>query len=646
MQQSEAPNKTTIPFSNTGGKNTIPVTSQIGIKDGAASYEDGFPPLTRTALASGGVPPSGLDMNGILNELSERLRWSQIGGAYLFDAAYAAEIGGYPVGTKLLMSDLSGFWISTANNNTTDPDGVSSANWKAEYFVKDIVSPKDFGAVGDGVTDDTTAIQNAINASYGKTLYIPVGNYKVNSNDVYLSVTDNIRIIAEGAVFLSQTCPSIKVDSSEYLELTGLTIDVDAAATTNPGYTQPFPLFVTGLTDRVIINNVTVNNSKSGAIAIYGSSNLELSGCTTYRSGDNGIYIFGCSNGLVQGCTVREDGVVSAYTRGIIAQQSSNIRFIGNAVYDSVASITGMGIQLMGCTGSVASNNSITNCKIGISFQPTEDAGTANVAAADADLYLYNGVYTRNSIISDNTIYNCTTGIAGLQGSVGATNGKLNYGINTICNNIVVDSSFGIDIIGSEITVQDNYVKYCQNAGLRVRDDCSNIKLVRNVLNQCNIANVGFRPLYFDDSTTNSGLYLQSNATDINTNLAYVITRGSNVTCVNQLQDGLMSDYDVSAWLLTINGSNVVTATNIKDPSQTATVSYVATDLINISALTPDSEDQTFISAVFTAQTGLNVNPARGMVYNNSGTRYLAMVDGSAKVELKNNTILALFINR
>ena len=58
MQLINAPGKLVLPFANAGAKNTIPTASQIGIVAGAASLTDGFPPLTRTPLAAGGVPPS------------------------------------------------------------------------------------------------------------------------------------------------------------------------------------------------------------------------------------------------------------------------------------------------------------------------------------------------------------------------------------------------------------------------------------------------------------------------------------------------------------------------------------------------------------------------------------------------------------
>lgn len=59
-----------------------------------------------------------------------------------------------------------------------------------------VVSVKDYGAKGDGTTDDRAALQAALDAAAGRTLLIPPGDYLVNSR---LILPANIRIVGYGA---------------------------------------------------------------------------------------------------------------------------------------------------------------------------------------------------------------------------------------------------------------------------------------------------------------------------------------------------------------------------------------------------------------------------------------------------------------
>jgi len=131
MQINNAPEKSATAFAQSGSKNTIPEASQIGISHGAASFTDGFPPLTMTPLAAGGVPPYGQDFNGILHFLSNAIRWSQMGAGYSFDTVFAEAIGGYPKGAVIRSDDGLTLWQSQEDNNTNNPNIDASNNWLA-----------------------------------------------------------------------------------------------------------------------------------------------------------------------------------------------------------------------------------------------------------------------------------------------------------------------------------------------------------------------------------------------------------------------------------------------------------------------------------------------------------------------------------
>lgn len=62
--------------------------------------------------------------------------------------------------------------------------GTGAVTRTAQAKMRDVVSVKDFGAVGDGVADDTAAIQAAINwasANHKPIVYIPCGQYKIST---------------------------------------------------------------------------------------------------------------------------------------------------------------------------------------------------------------------------------------------------------------------------------------------------------------------------------------------------------------------------------------------------------------------------------------------------------------------------------
>lgn len=130
MLSSSVPVKFPIPFGNGAGAGfirQIPTPSQIGIQAGAASLTDGFPPLNFQPEESGGVPPFGEDVNGILHQCSSWGQWVSAGGPVVYDPIFAVAIGGYPKGAVLMSSSLTFEWLNQTEGNTTNPDSVAAS---------------------------------------------------------------------------------------------------------------------------------------------------------------------------------------------------------------------------------------------------------------------------------------------------------------------------------------------------------------------------------------------------------------------------------------------------------------------------------------------------------------------------------------
>lgn len=126
-----------------------------------------------------------------------------------------------------------------------------------------------FGAVGNGVADDTTAIQATINAvSAGGVVYLPVGTYKISAAlTVFTGVTlcgagDNETVITQ----TSTTAHAISGVDIGYVTLTNLRLNGPASGTgTGIKFT------------RSVAGNIPYLNIKNVTIYQFGVDGIELS---------------------------------------------------------------------------------------------------------------------------------------------------------------------------------------------------------------------------------------------------------------------------------------------------------------------------------------------------------------------------------
>jgi hypothetical protein len=185
--------------------------------------------------------------------------------------------------------------------------GSGAAARTVESKLRESVSVKDFGAVGDGVADDTAAIQAAIDAvSSGASIALPSGNYLVSGVLTYgskfinwvcgnalingtvpsLSLTGAVSYTTSKTTRIEQRSGSSSSDialiynyrNANYTGGTG-----GAGGQVNAGFRQDLDVASTASANEWGILSVLQNSSQlSEAVAIYGQGNKMSGGGLTW----------------------------------------------------------------------------------------------------------------------------------------------------------------------------------------------------------------------------------------------------------------------------------------------------------------------------------------------------------------------------
>jgi len=117
---------------------------------------------------------------------------------------------------KFTTATINSAAATSADQVSYTPAGTGAVITNVQAKLRQTVSVKDFGAVGDGIVNDRTAIQAAFNSG-AKQVYFPAGTYYLGStatgiNFIDLSALgDDISVVTQGFVeFVVQTTASVQ----------------------------------------------------------------------------------------------------------------------------------------------------------------------------------------------------------------------------------------------------------------------------------------------------------------------------------------------------------------------------------------------------------------------------------------------------
>jgi hypothetical protein len=396
--------------------------------------------------------------------------------------------------------------VSFTTFGTNMAEATNALAAKAVINLDHVIDVRDYGAVGDGSTDDTTAIQNAATAAAGGTLFFPKGTWLITSA-IPLSSDTMVCGVGWGSVIKTETLDIdiFAADTKVRLIFKDFKIDGNRKGDAVTGNLGIANINLTSCTD-VLIENVYFLGAEYLSVRFNLGERHIVRGCTFDGAVAEGITAWGDFT------IISNNHFVDCQYNAIVSRQSENITISGNT-FENIGATTGDAALVIFPKGdntnpgkniSIVGNVFHSDCYRPIivngraATSYIENVTISNNTFLDAlgthmiEVNYAKGVVISNNICEDGAttrdIYIAIAEDVVIEGNIcrnSVVGIRVHSLVDGIISNNLIDtaSDSGIIVSGTNddrITISGNRTKSCTNYGISVTNLANKLKVINN----------------------------------------------------------------------------------------------------------------------------------------------------------------------